>query len=424
MMDLEHIDEEMIGQWNRPGDPMGHLFKADGNAGPNNIEGPWSTSDEKIIVANTDCPMWTIDDRYRFTYQRLTNKWDGPTALRQMVESVQTLRNAAVASGNWAPVRAYFMANFDYQKTMDYIAIRNWAEPWDDVFHNHFLYQRATDGKWLVIAQDKDMEFGEFFGWAAGKSFYIGEEGNPDNRLGWNMLKDAFIKAFRAELWARIVELDATGPLNPTNYGAKVDAAASVFSLTDYLASPAASAVCSFPAELAKMRTYGQCRHPDILDVQDAAACTATTCGLKGDYYQTMAGDATQDFTKATLKLSRVDPRVNFDFGTGSPGAGVPTDGFQVRWTGKIVPRYTETYTFYTQSDDGVRLWVNGVQLVNKWMIQGATEWNGTISLTAGQPVTVVMEYFDSTTTASAKLLWSSATQCKQPIPTGRLLPM
>ena len=104
--------------------------------------------------------------------------------------------------------------------------------------------------------------------------------------------------------------------------------------------------------------------------------------------------------------------------------AGDTADNFQIRWTGKIVPRFTETYTFYTQTDEGVRLWVNGTQLINKWNDQLVTEWSGTIQLTAGVPVTITMEYYESLNTASAKLLWSSPSTYKQIIPTNRLRPM
>jgi hypothetical protein len=195
MLDLEHIDADMIKRYRAAGERVGDLFKGDGNAGPTNIEGPWGMSDESVLTTNPSCPNWTLDDRYAYTYERFTNTWDNVNALRSMIESVNSLRQAAVASGNLTPLRDYLMANFDYQKVLDYIAIRNWAEPWDEAFHNHFLYRRATDGKWLLIPQDKDMEFGEFFGWGTGKSFYIGEEGNVDNRGGsWNRIKDAFIK--------------------------------------------------------------------------------------------------------------------------------------------------------------------------------------------------------------------------------------
>lgn len=426
MLDLEHIDADMLKRYRAANEPVGDLFKGDGNSGPTNIEGPWGMSDESVLTTNPSCPNWTLDDRYAYTYERFTNSWDNVTALRSMIESVNSLRQAAVASGNLTPLRDYLMANFDYQKVLDYIAIRNWAEPWDEAFHNHFLYRRATDGKWLLIPQDKDMEFGEFFGWGTGKSFYIGEEGNVDNRSGsWNRIKDAFIKAFRAELWSRIVQLDATGVLNPATYRSKVDQAAATFNATDYAASPAASSVCNFNTELGKLRQFGECRHNDVLDGIAASTCTATTCGLKAEYFQTLAGDLTHDFTKATLKLTRNDAMVNFDWGTSAPAAGLPTDSFQVRWSGKLTPRYTEAYTFYTQTDDGVRVFVNGTQVINKWMDMAATVENtGTINLTAGVPVTITVEYYDNITTASAKLSWSSASQCKQLIPQARFAPM
>ena len=94
--------------------------------------------------------------------------------------------------------------------------------------------------------------------------------------------------------------------------------------------------------------------------------------GLKGDYYDNM------DFTG--FVFSRVDPGVNFDWGNGSPDPFIGVDNFSIRWTGQVVPLYSQTYTFYTLSDDGVRLWVNGVQLVNNWTVHAPTENSGTIA--------------------------------------------
>ena len=423
MMDIEHIDEDMIKRFVGPGERTGDLFKSDGNAGPNDIEGPWGTGDVKPLTANPSCSMWTVDDRYRYTYQRLTNQWENNANIRTLIEQMATLRTQAMASGDYTALRAYIKDNFDFQKLMDYIAIRNWAETWDDVFHNFFPYRRASDGKWVMIPQDKDLEFGEFYGWQGGKSFFIGEEGNMDNRLGWHVWKDAFFKAFRPELIARVQELSTTGVLNATSFRAKVDEAAATFSLPDFTASPAAS-VCNFNAEVTNMRTFGLCRSRDLSDGVDPASCPAASCGLKGDYYSTSAADMTRSFATATLRMTRTDPIISINFGTGSPGGTVPADGFQVRWTGTIVPKYTEAYTFYTQTDDGVRLWINGMPLIDKWVVQGNTEWSGTINLTAGQPATITLEYFDATGSASSRLLWSSPTQCKETIPRSRLRPM
>lgn len=70
-----------------------------------------------------------------------------------------------------------------------------------------------------------------------------------------------------------------------------------------------------------------------------------------------------------------------------------------------------------------MRLWVNGQLLIDKWIDQGPTEWNGQIALTAGQRYDVVMEFYENGGGATAKLSWSSASQSKQIIPQSRLYP-
>jgi hypothetical protein len=137
--------------------------------------------------------------------------------------------------------------------------------------------------------------------------------------------------------------------------------------------------------------------------------------GLAGEYY-----DAT-DFTN--LKLGRLDPTVNFDWGTGTPDGAIAPDGFSVRWTGFVKPRYTETYTFYTTSDDGIRLWVNGVQLVNNWTDHAPTVNSGTIALTGGVKYPIVIEYYENGGGAVAKLEWKSTTQLRQTVPMSQLYP-
>jgi PKD repeat protein len=135
--------------------------------------------------------------------------------------------------------------------------------------------------------------------------------------------------------------------------------------------------------------------------------------GLKGDYFNNI------DFTAPIL--TRVDPLINFNWGGGSPSPSIGADTFSVRWTGQVQPLYSQQYTFYTSTDDGVRLWVNGVQLINKWIDQGAKEWSGTITLVAGQKYDIKMEYYENGGGASAQLRWSSTSQPKQIIPQANL---
>jgi hypothetical protein len=143
------------------------------------------------------------------------------------------------------------------------------------------------------------------------------------------------------------------------------------------------------------------------------AAGTASG-GLKGEYYDN------QDLTN--LKLTRTDPKVDFSWGSGSPDPSIAPDTFSVRWSGQVKADHTETYTFYTTTNDGARLWVNGQQIINRWSDGVATN-TGTISLQAGQWYPITMEYYEGVGTASAKLEYSSASTPRQVVPTDHLRP-
>jgi hypothetical protein len=121
--------------------------------------------------------------------------------------------------------------------------------------------------------------------------------------------------------------------------------------------------------------------------------------------------------------VARVDERVDFDWSNGSPHAAIGSDGWSARWTGQLVPPAAGLYTFYTQSDDGVRLWVNGQQLVNNWTLHAVTENSGVVQMQAGVPVDVRLEFFESGAQAVCKLWWSGPGIGKQPVPAAVLRP-
>ncbi len=120
--------------------------------------------------------------------------------------------------------------------------------------------------------------------------------------------------------------------------------------------------------------------------------------------------------------MTRTDPIIAFDWGGDStyagapPGPGVNPDNFSIRWTGQVFAQFTETYTFYTQSDDGVRLYVNNVLIIDNWTDHGSTENSGTIALTAGVKYDIRLEYYERTGRAQIVLSWSSSSVSKQVI--------
>ena len=136
--------------------------------------------------------------------------------------------------------------------------------------------------------------------------------------------------------------------------------------------------------------------------------------GLTGKYYDTA--------TFGTLKVTRVDPALNFLWGTGSPATGVRPDTFSVRWTGNILPVSTAAYTFYLLSDEGARLWVNGRLVVDDWTLHSMRERQGSITLAPTQVYSIKVELRENKNSAALRLSWSTPTMPKAVVPTGQLL--
>ena len=137
--------------------------------------------------------------------------------------------------------------------------------------------------------------------------------------------------------------------------------------------------------------------------------------GLVGTYYNdmTLTGSSTQ----------RIDPTINFSWPNSntSPMTGIGPDNWSVAWTGYIQPEFTDTYTFTTITNDGVRLWVNGQEIINDWQDQPAIAKIGSIALTAGLMYPITMDYYQDITGASAQLYWQSSCQPQQIVPATQL---
>jgi len=135
--------------------------------------------------------------------------------------------------------------------------------------------------------------------------------------------------------------------------------------------------------------------------------------GLKGEYYNGKSFN--------TLKLTRIDPQVYFNWGVSSPNPLLPVDNFSVRWTGFIEPRFTGLYTFYLNSDNGRRLWINDQLIIDKWTSDYGVTYTGTINLQELTRNTIKIEYFEEAGGADIRLDWSSALEIKEIIPQSQL---
>jgi hypothetical protein len=122
--------------------------------------------------------------------------------------------------------------------------------------------------------------------------------------------------------------------------------------------------------------------------------------------------------------VNRVDPGVHFHFGKKAPVAGISDDVFSVQWTGAVTPRRTGVYTFATKADSGVRLIVDGQSIVDDWTSDSATQDRGQITLQAGVPYSIELDYHHDAGRSMVILSWARHGQSLDWVPRANLTPV
>jgi GH18 family chitinase len=132
--------------------------------------------------------------------------------------------------------------------------------------------------------------------------------------------------------------------------------------------------------------------------------------GLTGAYY------ANGNLSGSPV-LSRVDAAIDFDWGFGFPDPSISAHPFSVRWTGWLMPQYSETYTFYVEAANVMSLQVGGQSVIPKQ----PNVTSGSIPLTAGQLYQIELDYYDNATGPVVRLSWQSPSTTKAVIPQSQL---
>src|SRR5439155_14359529 len=95
---------------------------------------------------------------------------------------------------------------------------------------------------------------------------------------------------------------------------------------------------------------------------------------------------------------------VNNDWGAGGP-AGLPVDNFSVRWTGRFNFAGSAA-TFTARADDGIRVFLDGVAIIDQFHDQPATTYTATVTPTPGVHE-VKIEYYERGGDAVAQVSWT-----------------
>ncbi|QDS95965.1 PA14 domain protein [Roseimaritima multifibrata] len=146
------------------------------------------------------------------------------------------------------------------------------------------------------------------------------------------------------------------------------------------------------------------------------------TNGLRGTYFKSrVVGFRDRVF-------DRIDDKIDFDFGEGSPDPKLSAEEFAMAWDGSVLASESGEYEFVVDSMNGVRLFVNDLQnpIVDAVVQSGdQTEHRGTVHLLAGRSYSVRLEYYRSKRDKLARvaLRWTPPNHVSEVIPHRALVP-
>jgi len=129
--------------------------------------------------------------------------------------------------------------------------------------------------------------------------------------------------------------------------------------------------------------------------------------GLEGSYWYD--DNANRLFDDGPTDLFRLDPQVSFDWGTGAVGsAAVGTDNTLVRWKGFITVPAAGNWQIGSINDDGTRVLIDDVTVLDDWVNQGAEgtpAYGGLVGFDGSQLTKrIQVDYYDATGGAVIRL--------------------
>ena len=133
--------------------------------------------------------------------------------------------------------------------------------------------------------------------------------------------------------------------------------------------------------------------------------------GLRGDYFD--------DRFFGTPVGSRLEGPLNLDLNARFPqGVGLTdADDVSVRWRGYLVPDTSETLTLWTRSDDGVRVYLDGVKVIDNWSDHAPTIDTATVTLEAGRANAIAVQYYQGKGRSRLQLGWQRDGERRRLIP-------
>ncbi len=120
--------------------------------------------------------------------------------------------------------------------------------------------------------------------------------------------------------------------------------------------------------------------------------------GLKAEYFDGI------DFDR--LVAVKYVQNINQSWNEIPPVEGIDPHECSIRWTGKLKPGKTGTYTFAARVDDGIRVWIDDRLIIDQWDLNDVGIFEGTTDLVAKKEYDLKVEYFNGMIEGEVRLLW------------------
>jgi hypothetical protein len=137
--------------------------------------------------------------------------------------------------------------------------------------------------------------------------------------------------------------------------------------------------------------------------------------GLKAEYFN--------DASLSKAAFARTDVCVCFlDWNQLGVHYKITSGSYSIRWSGKVMPHFSEDVTFSVETGGGIRLYVDGKLVIDSWNEQypGILK-SSAINLLGGQKYDIKLEYFNTDNRSNIGLLWQSASLPLEYVPMGQL---
>jgi len=121
--------------------------------------------------------------------------------------------------------------------------------------------------------------------------------------------------------------------------------------------------------------------------------------GLMGEYFANMTFEGAPAFT-------RVDPQLDFRWGTGAPAPDHPSDLFSNRWTGYLTATVSGRYAVSLSSNDGGRLYLDDKLIVDVWGDHATLKGAAAVDLKAGERRKIRIDHYENRGNADLVLGW------------------